>query len=134
MAFNNHLNTIRHLCKTTPFMPNCGHCLTAICNYSEQDKKHRLALNVGDVLIICKETQHWYYGHLKSEAKGGPHEKGIFPKSYVQILDSVKQKNEYVIKRTEIVEEITRVLLEWRDLLNHFYLVSIYFRWRANSP
>lgn len=52
-----------------------------------------------------------------------PTEKGIFPKSYVQILESVKVKNDFVVKRSEIVEEITRVLLEWRDLLNHFYLV-----------
>lgn len=95
---------------------------TAICNYSEEDKRHRLSLNVGDVLIICKETQHWYYGHLKSDKRGAP-EKGIFPKSYVHVLDSVKVKDEYVVKRSEIVEEITRVLLEWRDLLNHFYLV-----------
>lgn len=82
-----------------------------------------MSLNVGDVVIICKETQHWYYGYLKSCCKR-PSEKGIFPKSYIQILESVKVKNEYVVKRSEIVEEITRVLREWRDLLNLFYLVS----------
>lgn len=98
---------------------------SAICHYSEPEKKHRLDLNVGDVLIICKETQHWYYGYLKGDdnSKKRPSEKGIFPKSYVQILESVKEKGDYVVKRSETVEEITRVLREWRDLLDHFYLV-----------
>lgn len=96
--------------------------IPAICHYSEPEKGHRLALNVGDVVIICKETQHWYYGYLKSDTRKPP-EKGIFPKSYIQILDSLRVKDEYVVKRSEIVEEITRVLREWRDLLNHLYLV-----------
>lgn len=78
---------------------------------------------MGDLVIICKETQHWYYGYLKSD-NSRPSDKGIFPKTYIQILENVRVKNDYVVKRSETVEEITRVLREWRDLLNHFYLVS----------
>ena len=51
--------------------------------------------------------------------------KGIFPKSYVQVvLDVVIVKNEYVIRRSEIVDEITLILKEWHVLFKKFYLVS----------
>lgn len=82
---------------------------------------------MGDVVIVLKQTQHWYYGHLKScnRIKQAA-DRGIFPKSHVQILESVKIKNDYVIRRSEIVDEITRVLYEWRELFKNFYLVIIW--------
>lgn len=53
--------------------------------------------------------------------------RGIFPKNYIQIMESYLLKNEYVIKRTEIVDELTTVLREWGDIFKKFYLVSGFF-------
>lgn len=39
-------------------------------------------------------------------------------------MESYLLKNEYVIKRTEIVDELTTVLREWGDIFKKFYLVS----------
>lgn len=51
--------------------------------------------------------------------------KGIFPKSYVHLVSEIEIiKNEYVIKRSEIVDEITTVLKEWHGHFKRFYLVS----------
>lgn len=36
-------------------------------------------------------------------------------------------KNEYVIKRSEIVDEITTVLKEWHGHFKRFFLVSLAF-------
>lgn len=52
--------------------------------------------------------------------------RGIFPKNYIQIMESYLLKNEYVIKRTEIVDELTTVLREWGDIFKKFYLVSFF--------
>lgn len=50
---------------------------------------------------------------------------GIVPKSYIHILDCVlTPKNEYVVKRSAIVDEITTVLCEWGDLFKKFYLTN----------
>lgn len=47
------------------------------------------------------------------------------PKSYIQIVDCVlSPKNEYVVKRSEIVDEITTVLDEWGDLFKKFFLTN----------
>lgn len=53
--------------------------------------------------------------------------RGTFPKNYIQIMESYVLKNEYVIKRTEIVDELTTVLREWGDIFKKFYLVSDFF-------
>lgn len=51
--------------------------------------------------------------------------RGIVPKSYIQIVECVlSQKNEYVVKRSDIVNEITTVLLEWDGLFKQFYLTN----------
>lgn len=53
--------------------------------------------------------------------------KGIFPKSYVHLIaaaDVEIVKHEYVIKRSEIVDEITTILKEWHEHFKKFYLVS----------
>jgi hypothetical protein len=35
-------------------------------NYTPEDNKlHRLSLDVGDNLIIIRESAHWYYGYKK---------------------------------------------------------------------
>lgn len=47
---------------------------------------------------------------------------GIFPKSYVHLLECTKFKDEYVVKRSEIVTEITTVLGDWGELFKKFYL------------
>lgn len=52
--------------------------------------------------------------------------RGIFPKSYIELMECVRSKNDYVIKRSEIVDEITTVLVEWGDLFKKFYLVICY--------
>lgn len=47
------------------------------------------------------------------------------PKSYIHILDCVlTSKNEYVVKRSAIVDEITTVLCEWGNLFKKFYLTN----------
>lgn len=52
--------------------------------------------------------------------------KGIFPKSYVHLVAEIEiVKNEYVIKRSEIVDEITAVLKEWHGHFKRFFLVSL---------
>lgn len=51
--------------------------------------------------------------------------RGIVPKSFVHIVDSVlTPKNEYVVKRSTIVDEITTVLEDWGVLFKRFYLTN----------
>lgn len=50
--------------------------------------------------------------------------RGIFPKSYVQLVECEISKNEHIIKRSDIVKEITTVLDDWGDLFKHFYLTT----------
>lgn len=52
------------------------------------------------------------------------HQRGIFPKSYVQLVESELSKNELTIKRSDIVKEITTVLDDWGDLFKQFYLTT----------
>ncbi|XP_055696670.1 dedicator of cytokinesis protein 1 isoform X2 [Lutzomyia longipalpis] len=89
-------------------------------NSFSQDKPHRLNLDVGDAVIILKESSNWYYGYNKKN-RGN---RGIFPKSYIELMECVRSKNDYVIKRSEIVDEITTVLVEWGDLFKKFYLTN----------
>lgn len=49
---------------------------------------------------------------------------GIFPKSYIHLCDYKIVNNEYCIQRTDIVEEITKVLLEWGNILKQYFLVG----------
>lgn len=53
--------------------------------------------------------------------------KGIFPKTYIQLVESVNIKDDYIIKRSEIIDEITTVLQEWHRLIKRFYLVRLTF-------
>ncbi|KAH8388441.1 hypothetical protein KR093_006384, partial [Drosophila rubida] len=90
----------------------------AKCNFDQDTKPHRLNLDVGDALIILKETTHWYYGY-KQKAK---ETRGIFPKSYVHLCEYSIVNGEYCIQRTDIVEEITKVLLEWGGIAKSYFL------------
>jgi hypothetical protein len=50
--------------------------------------------------------------------------KGIFPKNYVHLIADVEiVRGEYIIKRSEIVDEITTILKEWHDHFKKFFLV-----------
>lgn len=138
---------------------------TASNNYQQEDKPHRLELDVGDSLIIIRESSLWYYGYKKKwvlksttatkdikkslelenwSVNCSPFNgrfnstflslalnrnralKGIFPKSYVHLIADVEiVKSEYVIKRSEIVDEITTILKEWHDHFKKFFLVSL---------
>lgn len=52
--------------------------------------------------------------------------KGIFPKTYVHLITDVEiVRGEYVIKRSEIVDEITTILKEWHVHFKKYFLVSI---------
>nr|AKO62845.1 mbc isoform a [Prodiamesa olivacea] len=90
-------------------------------NNFHQSKSHRLDLDVGDCVIVIRESNDWYYGYKKKNDL----QKGIFPKSYVQLIADVTIiKNEYVIKRSEIVDEITTVLKEWHEHFKRFFLFN----------
>ncbi|XP_017848453.1 dedicator of cytokinesis protein 1 isoform X2 [Drosophila busckii] len=92
----------------------------AKCNFDQDAKPHRLNLDVGDAVIILKETTHWYYGY-KQKAK---ETRGIFPKSYVHLCEYSIVNGEYCIQRTDIVEEITKVLLEWGGIAKEYFLTT----------
>ncbi|XP_053947178.1 dedicator of cytokinesis protein 1 [Anastrepha ludens] len=92
----------------------------AKCNFDQEDKPHRLSLDVGDLVVILKETTHWYYGYKQRHKD----QRGIFPKSYIHLCDYTIINGEYCIRRTEIVEEITKVLLEWGSILKQYFLVT----------
>lgn len=51
--------------------------------------------------------------------------RGIFPKSYVHLCEHNIVNGEYCIQRTDIVEEITKVMLEWGSIAKSYFLVSI---------
>lgn len=64
-------------------------------------------------------TNVWFVIHREKYIQG------IVPKSYVRIVDSVLTlKNEYIIKRSVIVDEIKTVLEEWSILFKRFYLTN----------
>lgn len=117
-------------------------------NNFNQDAPHRLSLDVGDSVIISRESANWYYGYNKKcvysiiviymyddhnnnnscicfSIYRNKTQRGIVPKSYIQIVECVlSPKNEYVVKRSEIVDEVTTVLIEWGDLFKKFYLTN----------
>ncbi|KRG01267.1 dedicator of cytokinesis protein 1 isoform X1 [Drosophila mojavensis] len=92
----------------------------AKCNFDQERKPHRLNLDVGDAVIILKETTHWYYGYKQKEKQT----RGIFPKSYVHLCEYIIVNGEYCIQRTDIVEEITKVMLEWGVIAKRYFLTT----------
>ncbi|XP_035891380.1 dedicator of cytokinesis protein 2 isoform X1 [Anopheles stephensi] len=90
----------------------------AKANYTAQEKPHHIDLDVGDTVVIEQESYHWYYGQNSSTGA-----LGIFPKVYVHPVDSKTSRDgDLVIRRSEIVEEITTVLREWQYLYRRLYL------------
>uniref|UniRef100_A0A182ID12 Signaling protein n=1 Tax=Anopheles arabiensis TaxID=7173 RepID=A0A182ID12_ANOAR len=90
----------------------------AKANYTALEKQHHIDLDVGDTVVIEQESYHWYYGC--NSCSGAT---GIFPKAYVHLVESKTSRDgDLVIKRSEIVEEITTVLREWQYLYRRLYL------------
>ncbi|EFN73187.1 Dedicator of cytokinesis protein 1 [Camponotus floridanus] len=88
----------------------------AIHNFAHPNP-YTIRLTVGEVVQITEECGDWYYG--RSKFKGTC---GIFPKSYIHIL----QKSTYT---DNLVHEITNVLKEWGHHWKYLYVThSEYFR------
>lgn len=85
---------------------------TAIYNFA-QPTSYAISLTVGEVVQINEESVHWYYGRSKLKNICG-----IFPKSYIHIL----QKS---MTSDNLVHEITNVLREWEHHWKHLYVVCI---------
>ncbi|KAG5343195.1 DOCK1 protein, partial [Acromyrmex heyeri] len=78
---------------------------------------HAICLTVGEVVQITAECADWYYG--RSKFKGTC---GIFPKSYIHILQKSTNTD-------NLVQEITNVLREWGHYWKHLYVThSEHFR------
>uniref|UniRef100_A0A182VY32 Signaling protein n=1 Tax=Anopheles minimus TaxID=112268 RepID=A0A182VY32_9DIPT len=91
---------------------------TAKANYAAHEKQHHIDLDVGDTVVIEQESFHWYYGFNSNSGSSG-----VFPKAYVHRVESKTSRDgDLVIRRSEIVEEITTVLKEWQYLYRRFYL------------
>ncbi|XP_049300946.1 dedicator of cytokinesis protein 1 isoform X1 [Anopheles funestus] len=90
----------------------------AKANYAAHERQHHIDLDVGDTVVIEQESFHWYYGRNSSSGT-----LGIFPKAYVHPVESKSSRDgDLVIRRSEIVEEITTVLQEWQYLYRRLYL------------
>lgn len=95
----------------------------AVANFT-QEGLQRLRLNVGDAVYIYEESEEWYYGCCT----GSKAKRGIFPKSYIAVKDSIIDKtgsHEVVIpKEPSIIKEITAVLREWGPIWKQHYLTN----------
>lgn len=96
-------------------------------SHYSQEAPHRLSLTTGDAIIIKGESENWYFGYKKDDR----HQRGIFPKTYVVVVDASKSydgsRDTYSIRRSPIVEEITTILKEWHNHFIKLYLVSRIF-------
>lgn len=50
--------------------------------------------------------------------------RGIFPKSYVRVVESELTKNGYTIKRSDFVKEVTFILRDWREHIKEYFLTN----------
>ncbi|XP_071827704.1 dedicator of cytokinesis protein 1-like isoform X3 [Apostichopus japonicus] len=86
----------------------------------EPSLPHQIPLSVGDTLHLEEESSGWYKGfNVKQKTQ-----KGIFPKSYVHVKETVQtsQGDEKIpAKETPVVQEITTVLREWCDISKQLY-------------
>ncbi|XP_076229499.1 dedicator of cytokinesis protein myoblast city isoform X7 [Nomia melanderi] len=71
---------------------------------------HALQLSVGEVVYILAECGDWYYGRNKCKGTCG-----IFPKSYIHILEKSMSMD-------CLIHEITNVLREWGHHWKHLYV------------
>ncbi|XP_050594604.1 dedicator of cytokinesis protein 1 isoform X7 [Bombus affinis] len=78
---------------------------------------YAMRLTVGEMVQILEEYGDWYYG--RSKFKGTC---GIFPKSYIHILQQS-------VNMDCLIHEITNVLREWGHHWKHLYVIhSMHFR------
>ncbi|XP_061941676.1 dedicator of cytokinesis protein 1 isoform X6 [Apis cerana] len=78
---------------------------------------YTMRLTVGEIVQILEECGDWYYGHSKFKGTFG-----IFPKSYIYILQQSKNMD-------CLIHEITNVLREWGHHWKHLYVIhSVHFR------
>ncbi|XP_068977306.1 dedicator of cytokinesis protein 1 isoform X3 [Bombus flavifrons] len=78
---------------------------------------YAMRLTVGEMVQILEEYGDWYYG--RSKFKGTC---GIFPKSYIHILQQS-------VNMDCLIHEITNVLREWGQHWKHLYVIhSMHFR------
>ncbi|CAH1397385.1 unnamed protein product [Nezara viridula] len=88
----------------------------------QQEEAHRLRLSVGESVLISQENGEWYFGNSTKNR----YRQGIFPKSYVKIMESIVDKSgpteEVVLKQPKIVQEISSVLREWGELLKELFV------------
>ncbi|XP_033191354.1 dedicator of cytokinesis protein myoblast city isoform X4 [Bombus vancouverensis nearcticus] len=78
---------------------------------------YAMQLTVGEMVQILEEYGDWYYG--RSKFKGTC---GIFPKSYIHILQQS-------VNMDCLIHEITNVLREWGHHWKHLYVIhSMHFR------
>ncbi|XP_043512182.1 dedicator of cytokinesis protein 1 isoform X6 [Frieseomelitta varia] len=78
---------------------------------------YAMRLTVGEMVQILEECGDWYYGRNKSKGTCG-----IFPKSYIHILQQS-------LSMDCLIHEITNVLREWGHHWKHLYMIhSVHFR------
>ncbi|KAK9296200.1 hypothetical protein QLX08_009705 [Tetragonisca angustula] len=78
---------------------------------------YAMRLTVGEMVQILEECGDWYYGRNKSKGTCG-----IFPKSYIHILQQSMSMD-------CLIHEITNVLREWGHHWKHLYVIhSVHFR------
>lgn len=87
-------------------------------------------MDVGDTVHNLCQEEHWYFGYsVRNRAL-----KGIYPKSYVHIKDSVIEKTavgeQVTARQAPVVQEVTSVLREWGQLGQELYRTHDN-RWQA---
>lgn len=73
---------------------------------------HRLHLAIGDSIVVESELDEWFFGYNKYKGI-----EGIFPKSYVDVLDSC-------LNADNLMNEFMSVLREWGHQWKQLYIVS----------
>ncbi|KAF4529699.1 hypothetical protein B566_EDAN016654, partial [Ephemera danica] len=95
----------------------------ALHNFQDSDNNvpNSLSLHVGEAVHILQENGEWYFGYSTKNKSL----RGVFPKSYIYIKDSVVDKSgpvEIVVpKQSPVVQEITAVLREWSVLWKQLF-------------
>jgi hypothetical protein len=80
--------------------------------------KHELSLNIGDQIQVEEETEGWYRGYLIKSATSSPNKKGIFPRSYVKLLDTLNNSH---LDTDVVLSQIHQSLSEWGVLLKNSF-------------
>ena len=85
---------------------------TCIYNYNlppDPENLWKLFLYLGDTVVILAETEEWYYGRIQ-----GNMSKGMFPKSYVHLVN-------FGDELEPLVAETNATLKEWYEILKEKY-------------